>query len=223
MNKIFTTLSIFSILLFGNNVSAQGETCATAITASIGTYTSDGPTSGNGTSTNDGTHSDWYAFTPSASGDYTISSCNSNGDTYVLVHSGSCASLTLVSQNDDACGLQSIVDVTLTGGQTYWIEWVDIFSSQPVEFSISVTVSLDEESMNNLAIYPNPTTDGIFTVDFVGASNADVKVINSLGSVVYNAETSSMSTVDISQQPAGLYFVVVNSNGESATRKLIKK
>jgi hypothetical protein len=39
MKKIFTILSLFAIFLSGNNVFAQGETCATATSVAAGTYT----------------------------------------------------------------------------------------------------------------------------------------------------------------------------------------
>jgi len=224
MKKIFTTLSLFSILLIGNNVYAQGETCATAITVPVGSYTSDGPTTGNGASTYSGdTHSDWYAFTPTSSGYYNISSCGSGGDSRLYIFTGSCGSLVNIENRDDDCGLNEEVTINMTSGTTYYIEWTDQYSSTAVQFTISETVSLEEESINAVSIYPNPTSDGIFTVDLAGGSNADVKVVNSLGGVVYEGESSSMSTIDISQQPSGLYFVVVNSNGETSTKKLIKK
>jgi hypothetical protein len=224
MKKIFTTLSLFSILLIGNNVSAQGETCSTAIPVPTGTYTSDGPNSGNGASTYSGdTHSDWYAFTPTTSGNYTISSCDSGSDSRLFVFTGSCGQLTNIEDRDDDCNFNEEVTISMTAGTTHYIEWSDAYSSTAITFTITETVSLEEESINAVSIYPNPTSDGIFSVDLAGISNADVKIVSSLGNVVYEAATSTMSTIDMSQQPAGLYFVIVNSNGVTSTRKLVKK
>ncbi|WP_107037288.1 T9SS type A sorting domain-containing protein [Brumimicrobium mesophilum] len=352
MKKIFTSLSIFSILLFVNNASAQGETCATAIPVVAGIYTSNGPTSGNGASVYSGgvnsdwysytaqsdglvtisscgsggdswllgfigtcsnlvnvidsdddcgsnefatypissgttlyfewsdsyddspvafavsfnsavitpagencadataiseggviisdgpitgngasaysgdQHSDWYSFTPNITDTYTISSCGSGGDSKLYVFDGSCAALNNIADNDDECGVNETVSLILNGGTTYFVEWTNAYSNNPVTFSIiGATASLEEEEINNVSIYPNPTSDGIFSVDFDGMEGVtkDVKVLNSLGQSVYESSSSSIVKVDISEQPAGLYFVIVNANGMSSSKKIVKK
>ena len=77
------------------------------------------------------TESEWYTFTPEMDGLATISACDGAGsDTRVWVYSGDCSSfesLTLVGSDDDGCGGAgaSELQVEMTGGTTYYIEWDD--------------------------------------------------------------------------------------------------
>jgi hypothetical protein len=70
----------------------------------------------------------WHTFTPSCSGTVRITTCGSNYDTVLSVHTGACGSLTQVACNDDAgsvicpgAGLNSVLDVNVQQGVTYRI------------------------------------------------------------------------------------------------------
>ena len=205
-----------------------GDDCANAVEVNEGvTYTSDGPTAGNGASTYSGdTNSDWYYFIPSTTDSYTISSCGSGNDTKLFVFDGTCGTLNNIADRDDDCNVNEEVTLLMTSGTTYYIEWSDSYSTDPVTFSITgPSASLENETLNEVNIYPNPTFDGIFSIDFEGAedSSSDVKIVNSLGRIVYESGKSALTKIDISEQPAGIYFVIINSNGVTSTRKLVKK
>jgi hypothetical protein len=209
-------------------VNAGGENCADASVVTDGVfYLSDGPNTGNGASTYSGDlNSDWFSFTPNFTDSYTISSCGSGNDTKLYVFDGPCGTLNNLADNDDNCAFNEEVTLVMNSGTTYYIEWSDAYSISPVSFSITgATASLEEESINTVDIYPNPTSDGIFSVDLEGVegSTRDIKIVNSLGRIVYQSVTSSITKVDISEQPAGLYFVIVNANGLTSTKKLVKK
>lgn len=88
-------------------------------------------------------------------------------------------------------------------------------------------VGLDENAANiALEVYPNPTK-GIFSVD-VNADQihtADLKVIDVLGKVVFeqkelNINGSHQSSIDLSNNPEGIYFVVVSSEDLSTVKKI---
>lgn len=70
-----------------------------------------------------------------------------------------------------------------------------------------------EETQNELVgvnVYPNPSTNGIFNVDYLKASN--IKVINLQGVVVSNEDldiTSGTKTVNLSAMSNGVYFIQV--------------
>lgn len=125
---------------------------ASLIVAS-GTYTSNGPADGNGCENCSGSsHADWYKFTPPTSGTVSIASCGYGVDTRVFVYSGSCNNLTSVANNDDACILgqgsnnawaSEILDISVTAGTTYYIEWDDRWSEDPVTFDFTYTGSGD--------------------------------------------------------------------------------
>ena len=73
----------------------------------------------------------WWAFTPVTSGVYNINSCdqapNTNNDTRVTIHTGTCGGLALYTADDDGCGapvtFDSYVDAYLQAGNTYYMEW----------------------------------------------------------------------------------------------------
>lgn len=115
------------------------------------------------TSTTPYAQSEWYSFTPTANGVVTITSCEGAGsDTHVYVYTGDCATfngLTLVDQNDnsDICpDLQSFLQIEVTAGTTYYIEWIDRWEEAPffwnlffeamdaVEVTFQVDMSLEE-------------------------------------------------------------------------------
>lgn len=88
-----------------------------------------------------------------------------------------------------------------------------------------IDVVLDPLALNNIfanvAITPNPTS-GLVTI------SADdiytVKVINVNGQVLSSMNmTNTTSTIDISNLEAGLYFVELSNDNQSATYKIIKK
>jgi cysteine-rich repeat protein len=78
-----------------------------------------------------------YQWTPASSGLATISTCGgtTNYDTVLSVRTAGCASI--IACSDDACGLQSSIDLTVSAGQTYLIV-VDGYSGNG---SYTLTVS----------------------------------------------------------------------------------
>ncbi|RAJ14522.1 T9SS type A sorting domain-containing protein [Olleya aquimaris] len=149
MKKItFLLLTIFAFIF---NAQAQ-NTCATAVTAIIGTNTVttiDGaaPTdicgSPNGTGQTAG---EWFVFTPASDGAVTLSTnlpandgiTNSN-DTRVIIYDGTCSALTCVAENDDISGANYLSEVTFsaTGGTTYYIVFDDRWSNLGFDFTIA--------------------------------------------------------------------------------------
>ena len=63
----------------------------------------------------------WFSWTAPADGLYTLSTCSQTTmDSKVAVHDGGCAASVLAC-NDDACGLQSMVDFSAVSGSIYTI------------------------------------------------------------------------------------------------------
>ncbi|MBL7793821.1 MAG: T9SS type A sorting domain-containing protein, partial [Saprospiraceae bacterium] len=131
---------------FSTDAPAEGDFCQTAVAVTPGEYaveefTGDaaaaGPTIGTSTlSETPYANSEWYSFTPTTNGTMTITSCNgAASDTRLWVYTGDCATLsglTVVAESDDDClgtaGPSQVVDVPVTAGTTYLIEWNDRFS-----------------------------------------------------------------------------------------------
>ena len=82
-------------------------------------------------------------------------------------------------------------------------------------------------SINNLAIYPNPSRD-IFSVSFKSEDiqNLEVRIVNIIGEVVYNEELQQFvgeytKSIDLSTYTKGVYFLEITTNIGVVNRKLI--
>lgn len=77
----------------------------------------------------------------------------------------------------------------------------------------------------SFALYPNPVERHLFL--YANAGNAvsgmqSVSVINAEGRTVYHAE-KSVSSIDMGNQPGGVYFVEIETTSGKETYKIIKK
>lgn len=86
------------------------------------------------------------------------------------------------------------------------------------------TVSVDEngEDAGRVEIHPNPT-DG--QVDISGTDLKSAEVYNAIGQHVASAQADGgRLTVDLSGEPAGVYFVsVTDTEGRKSVRKVVKR
>jgi PKD repeat protein len=88
-------------------------------------------------------------------------------------------------------------------------------------------VGVGENAENTtLNIYPNPSK-GIFNLDISSEklNNADLKVIDALGKVIYeqqgiNIQGSHQSSIDLSNNPQGVYFVIVSGEEYRSVKKI---
>ncbi len=155
---------------------AQGDACGNAVTVVPGTYTADGPSSGNGASHSDAVHADWYAFTPATDGFLTVMSCGSQVDTRVHVHEGTCGGLTLISDDDDGCpdgsGGSLLANVPVLPGVTYYIEWDDHHSTSGFDWQFflhgcPIAVPIFTASMQSILIdWPVLAAGAQFTLEY---------------------------------------------------------
>ena len=90
---------------------------------------------------------------------------------------------------------------------------------------IAVCDRLQNNTISNLEVYPNPT-DGILNVNFsTSAKQVMVKMISATGQVmsvenVYNTENVK-KVFDLSKYPAGIYMIVIVAEGEVSSAKII--
>ena len=87
------------------------------------------------------------------------------------------------------------------------------------------TVGIDNITLaNSINLMPNPADNYI---DLTINSNVDVKeavVYNAFGQMIQTVElTDNHARIDLSDMAAGMYFVRVNSDNVSATKKFIKR
>jgi len=150
----------------GGVCTQPGQNCISATEIlNINTYIySDGPSSGFGANNTDPNnpsieHADWYKFTPTQNGLIGISTCDEGVDTRFHFYSGDCNNLNLIGTYDDQCQLnpggnnyasQALINVTC--GQTYYIEWDDLWTESSFYFLLTFTES-------NSCSGTNPATD----------------------------------------------------------------
>ncbi len=89
--------------------------------------------------------------------------------------------------------------------------------------SIGSTVGIEEShfSNNEISIYPNPTT-GVFSVITNETKQTQLIITNILGELIYSTKMNSEKIIiDLSKQAKGIYFIKVNTELGSSTKKLI--
>ncbi|WP_170254552.1 GEVED domain-containing protein [Phaeodactylibacter luteus] len=127
--------------------AGAGETCAEAIelTAS-GTYTANGPSSGNGCQNCSGgaSQADWFYFDAPANGTLSISSCFGGVNTRLWAYTGSCGALNSLASSDDACvispnGAPAAAELAfnVSAGTRYYFEWDNRWSTDGFDFEFS--------------------------------------------------------------------------------------
>lgn len=90
---------------------------------------------------------------------------------------------------------------------------------------IQGTLSTDSfDLLSNIAIYPNPS-DAIFNIDWNTGDTLNIKVFDVTGKQVFakkNIQDTSYQ-LDLNGYAQGIYFLNMNMNGKTATKKLIKR
>lgn len=124
---------------------------------------------------------------------------------------------------------------TGTSGNTTWaneagIGWRDIaywgvdYKGTVVAVICDIATGEKEwigANIDQTVIAPNPTT-GAIKVALPTKGNASIDVFNMIGDRVYSTSTTSnYVNFDLSNQPNGVYFVKVTSNGQVTTQKVL--
>ena len=86
-------------------------------------------------------------------------------------------------------------------------------------FEVQENLGRDDYSLNNLKIYPNPTSD--FATIQTTETIKEVTVYNMIGQQISKGDSS---TINLSNAEHGVYLVHIQfENGKSATQKMVKK
>lgn len=90
------------------------------------------------------------------------------------------------------------------------------------EYSIATSIP-DNQSNMDIAVYPNPATTAV-TINFGKAALYTVQLCNTLGEVLVQTQVNSKTlSLNISNQPKGIYFITVTDDAKNkVTRKVIK-
>lgn len=136
--------------------------------------------------------------------------------------------------NGNLASNYSLLSSIITGlnwanGTTLWIKWTDVNDAGNNgmyaidNFTISVseaTLSLKQNSITGLNIYPNPVSNGTVYITSDSSEAKSVTVFDVLGKQVLNTKTSN-SAINVSNLTGGVYFVKITEEGKTETKKLI--
>jgi PKD repeat protein len=105
-------------------------------------------------------------------------------------------------------GNYAVVVTQVSGGQC---------SDTSGVWAISIT-GIEDNFGGKINIYPNPN-DGHFTVN-IGREHATISVYNTIGSLIYRKENAN-SVEHLSLDTEGIYFVKIELNGVTETRRVV--
>lgn len=103
-----------------------------------------------------------------------------------------------------------ISDGTFLYGMTYW----DGLGNLGVVFKLDITASIDDVDLESkINISPNPTNGQIILI-VSSNSEQDITITNSIGKIIFeeefNISAGSPIKIDLSDQPAGIYYLICN-------------
>jgi len=83
----------------------------------------------------------------------------------------------------------------------------------------SVTAIDETNYASGISVYPNPGNGFIF-LDLANSTITGVNVFNSAGKMVYNSN-STIPSIDLSDQPKGVYIVLLAGKGQTVSKTII--
>jgi hypothetical protein len=120
-----------------------------------------------------------------------------------------------------------------TSGNQLWAKepdgWVDLaiynIDSKGTVVAVVCDIATGEKEIlgdiSQLAIYPNPSV-GTLNIALPEKMESTVLVYNMLGELIFNStKNTQLFTVDMNDQPNGVYFVKVKSGEELTTKKVV--
>ena len=169
----------------------------------------------------------WFSFVAPQDGDVdctvvngTMTSANFN------VFSGACGALTAIA---GACNPNLTTATTepltgLTPGETYYVQVWSNFAEQGT-FTLRLSVpglAVSDFDFSDFNIYPNPVND-IMNISY-DKSISKVAIYNLMGQEVqFQTSATTISEVDMSQLPNGIYMVRFTSESQVKTIKVFKE
>ena len=88
------------------------------------------------------------------------------------------------------------------------------------DITILSGLSIDENTIESMRIYPNPTKGMIYIETVDTEKIISVKLYDLLGKVIMVSETNN--TVDLKYLPSGIYFIKIKTQNNHIVRRIIK-
>lgn len=142
---------------------------------------------------------------------FELSFVNNNQQDYSILWSTNHDGLILENVDQDVVYTLTITDLA-TGCQL--IQSVSV---------ASVTASLDENSVSQFKLYPNPSLHSL-TIQMHKFDSYTIQIVNSSGELIFvkNQVQASEILVDTQDFPQGSYFVIINNGAERKSLPFVK-
>ncbi|RDK85184.1 T9SS type A sorting domain-containing protein [Marinirhabdus gelatinilytica] len=171
----------------------------------------------------------WYNFVPTQGGTATALVTTPAGFTSVTFYTAPDENavetdLALVDYFDNQCAPGADASIPVTAGQAYYVYVANTGGPTDIVIDGDFFLGTQDVTMNNFAMYPNPTT-GTVTIETATTQPIDgVAIYTLLGQkVLQQTATQAKTTLDVSTLAAGTYLVQITVQGETSMRKLVKQ
>ena len=88
-----------------------------------------------------------------------------------------------------------------------------------IRLNLGATTGINENSINNLSIYPNPS-NGLVNISFDSKENVNITVRDISGKLVHTDLINSNSSIDFSEFGKGIYLLDITNNQGTVTQKV---
>ena len=86
-----------------------------------------------------------------------------------------------------------------------------------------MTAGINENTINNISIYPNPTNDNL-TIETNSTTEQRLEILNLMGQTVYTSYINNKkTTINTSAFANGVYILKLYTDKETVVRKFIKE
>ena len=96
------------------------------------------------------------------------------------------------------------------------------FSNVSLQWLPSAAGVEENNALTGVSVYPNPSTDGLFNIDYAKATS--VKVVNTVGEQIYTqvlVNESGTVCIDLTSFKNGLYFIYISDGTLTTERKIV--